>query len=307
MPHPLHAFNIPSGAQFGARRLSGRPHAGTDYHTPDNKDGAPIFGTLSGGTVRSKGWAPSTVNGFGHWVKVAYPGGKETTDAHMREACPLPIGTPVSPSVRIGTVGHTGNAVNADPPGSHVHHELRIGGALVDPFAYYGGTATAGTKTETLTREEDDMPKRVSDGAAIYLIAGNDITHLSPAENDAWDGIAPLFIKNLGQVQGIQASMRRTGNAGQIEAGFAKVGADLNYISNVQPHSLLAIFNRLDPEAPDLVLTEAQLKTLGASVKIDLAALIAGIDASDDAEHAALLEAIHSAPAAFIAKLKAEL
>jgi murein DD-endopeptidase MepM/ murein hydrolase activator NlpD len=166
MPHPLRSFNIPPGAQFGARRLSGRGHAGTDYHPKSNKDGDPIYGTLDGGRISAKGYGPSPVNGFGHWVKIAYPGGVETTSAHMREPSPWPVGTAVGPSTVIGYVGHTGNAVIADPPGSHVHHELRVNGVLRDPFAYYGGAsapATAAAAAITPT------PPTIQGDTVIYI------------------------------------------------------------------------------------------------------------------------------------------
>jgi len=186
MPHPLRSFNIPNGAQFGARRLSGKGHAGTDYHPKSNQDGDPIYGTLDGGRISAKGYGPSPVNGFGHWVKVAYPGGIETTNAHMREPSPWAVGAAVGPSTVIGYVGHTGNAVIADPPGSHVHHELRVNGVLKDPFAYYGGNATASINSKPIAavsdpiKEDEDMylvidkgtPQKPSTGTYVVNAEG---------------------------------------------------------------------------------------------------------------------------------------
>jgi hypothetical protein len=199
MPHPLRSFNIPPGAQFGARRLSGRGHAGTDYHPKSNKDGDPIYATLDGGRISAKGYGPSPVNGFGHWVKIAYPGGVETTSAHMREPSPWSVGAAVGSSTVIGYVGHTGNAVIADPPGSHVHHELRVSGVLRDPFAYYGGasapaTAAAAEITPTPpTIQGDTMGAiylRVKAGAVGSFAKFVGATYRRDERTGAWRGIA---------------------------------------------------------------------------------------------------------------------
>jgi hypothetical protein len=168
MPHPLRSFNIPSGAQYGARRLSGRGHLGCDYHPKSNKDGDPIYATLEGGRIAAKGYGPSRVNGYGYWVKIAYPGGVETTSAHMREMCPFPVGTAVGPTSIVGYVGHTGNAVIADPPGSHVHHELRVNGVLRDPFAYYGGNATAGSSGVPIVASEPEPLRQDNNVKTVF-------------------------------------------------------------------------------------------------------------------------------------------
>jgi hypothetical protein len=262
MPHPLRSFNIPSGAQFGARRLSGRGHAGTDYHPKSNKDGDPIYATLDGGRISAKGYGPSPVNGFGYWVKITYPGGLETTNAHMREPSPLPIGTAVGPSTVIGYVGHTGNAVVADPPGSHVHHELRRNGSLIDPFAYYGGTATAGSNITPISikEEEDDDMYIISDGQAKYLVGGANIVHMSDAEIALFTRL--LVDKdgafNLPQVQMIEGVMRRlqsplAASSEQVTTSFRQVTDGLDSMVNRDQHSLKVIHEAVSAVKPSTV------------------------------------------------------
>ena len=163
MPRPLRHYKIPAGGEFGAVRAGGaRTHQGTDYHPLDNKDGEPIYGTADGGVVTYIGYDPDPTIGAGHNVTVAYLYDNRTTrDCHMRETTTLKVGSRVDATTLIGYVGHTGNAVNAQPAGSHDHHEVRIGGVLVDPEKYYAAEpATAGGGAPVdLNQEEDDMLK----------------------------------------------------------------------------------------------------------------------------------------------------
>lgn len=142
MPHPIRApYTIPYGAAYGAIRDGGaRRHQGCDYHCPI---GTPIYGTGPGGRVISSVRESGVGIGFGNYVIIAYPGGRQTLDGHMRERSPLPVGTAVDSSTIVGYVGLTGNAIYASPPGSHDHHQVTISGTLVDPQSVYG-TSTAG-------------------------------------------------------------------------------------------------------------------------------------------------------------------
>lgn len=160
MPRPLRfgRYVIPRGAEFGAKRAGGaRKHQGTDYHPLDNKDGEPIFGTGPGGVVTSINYNPDTISGLGHSVGVTYPG-RRTLDGHMRERTPLALGSPVTAHTQIGVVGHTGNAVNASPPGSHTHHMLWVSGKLIDPESFYSAEPAGGDLERIEEESEATMP-----------------------------------------------------------------------------------------------------------------------------------------------------
>lgn len=154
MPRPIRAaFKIPYGAAFGAVRAGGkRKHEGTDYHCPI---GTPIYGTADGGRVTSIGFNGDPKLGLGHNIQVTYPGGVVTLDAHMRERTRLNKGDYVGTNTVIGYVGLTGNAVNADPPGSHDHHQRWHNSVLVNPESVYA-SSPASTATP-IPIEEDDM------------------------------------------------------------------------------------------------------------------------------------------------------
>jgi hypothetical protein len=136
MPRPIRAACvIPSGAQFGAPRDGGRrSHQGTDYHCPI---GTSIYATGDGRVVSNVGETAVGV-GYGNYITIAYAGGRVTLDGHMRSRSPLAAGTIVNSDTIVGEVGTTGNAIYADPPGSHDHHQVWLSGALTDPESYYG-------------------------------------------------------------------------------------------------------------------------------------------------------------------------
>lgn len=163
MPRPIRtAYKIPWGAQFGAVRANGaRRHLGTDYHAPV---GTPIYGTGDGGVVTNIWFYPSPTSGFGHLIEVTYrQSGRRTFDAHLRDAPLVVKGMLVGPTTVLGYVGITGNAVNADPPGSHDHHQLWVRGVLTDPESVYGTeTASSGA---TLIEGDKMTPEQQT---AIY-------------------------------------------------------------------------------------------------------------------------------------------
>ena len=133
------AYTVPWGAEFGAGRAGGRHHQGTDYHCPI---GTPIYATGDGHISANVGETGYGI-GFGNYVSIVYPGGRQTLDGHLLARSPLPVGTPVNSDTVVAEVGTTGNAVYASPPGPHDHHQVWLNGVLTDPAAYYG-TATAG-------------------------------------------------------------------------------------------------------------------------------------------------------------------
>lgn len=182
MPGPIRSgYTIPAGAQFGAARQGGRHHQGTDYHCPI---GTPIYATGDGRVVSNIGETGVGI-GFGNYISIAYPGGRTTLDGHLRERSPLTPGTIVNSSTIVAHVGISGNAIYADPPGSHDHHQVWLNGNLTDPAAYYG-TTTIADSGSTLIGE--DMALDADDKAFINLalayvvrqIAGTDEYEKSP-------------------------------------------------------------------------------------------------------------------------------
>lgn len=166
MPEPIRiAYTIPYGAQFGANRANGtRKHQGTDYHCPI---GTPIYATGDGRVVSNVVESGVGV-GYGNYVEVVYPGGRLTLDGHLRERSPLPVGAPVNSDTIVGYVGITGNAIYADPPGSHDHHQVWLNGVLTDPAGYYG-TSTAGSDATKITPDIPPIPEQDDDMKFLYV------------------------------------------------------------------------------------------------------------------------------------------
>lgn len=110
---------------FGMRRhpLSGAwtQHDGVDWSAPP---GTPVFASGAGIVTHA-----GRDGAYGNVVRIAHPGGRETTYAHLG-AIRVAVGAAVVQGQTIGTVGSTGNAT-----GPHLHYEVRINGALVDPLA----------------------------------------------------------------------------------------------------------------------------------------------------------------------------
>jgi murein DD-endopeptidase MepM/ murein hydrolase activator NlpD len=100
----------------------GRMHEGIDIGAPT---GAPIRATASG-TVIFAGW----MDGYGQLVVVDHGGGVATAYAHMSSMASS-VGQGVVQGQVIGYVGCTGHCY-----GSHLHFEVRVNGAAVDPLRY---------------------------------------------------------------------------------------------------------------------------------------------------------------------------
>ncbi len=101
---------------YGDRRL----HAGLDYAAPT---GTPIT-AAGGGTVLYAGWR----GGYGNTVIVDHGGALATLYAHL-SAIAVREGATVNRGQVVGSVGATGLAT-----GPHLHFEVRVGGAPVDPL-----------------------------------------------------------------------------------------------------------------------------------------------------------------------------
>jgi murein DD-endopeptidase MepM/ murein hydrolase activator NlpD len=74
--------------------------------------------------------ATSDGYGYGSYVVIRHDNGYETLYAHM-SAIYVSQGQYVSQGEAIGAIGCTGYCT-----GPHLHFEVRVGGATVDPLAY---------------------------------------------------------------------------------------------------------------------------------------------------------------------------
>ena len=111
----------PVVSPFGMRW--GRMHEGIDISAPA---GAPVAAAAAG-TVISAGW----MGGYGNLVVIDHGGGLATAYAHLSSIAVG--GGQVAQGQTIGYVGCTGHCF-----GDHLHFEVRVGGAAVDPLGYLG-------------------------------------------------------------------------------------------------------------------------------------------------------------------------
>ena len=114
------AWPVPGqiGDPFGPR--GNRFHAGVDIIAAS---GTPV-GAAAPGHVTWAGWL---AGGWGNLVVVAHADGVRTMYAHLSSIA-VRLGERVATGDRVGTVGATGDAT-----GPHVHLEVRVRGAAVDP------------------------------------------------------------------------------------------------------------------------------------------------------------------------------
>jgi peptidoglycan hydrolase FlgJ len=96
-------------------------HAGVDLPAPA---GTAVCAAAPG-TVT---WAGRRAGGWGLLVVVRHPGGVRTMYAHL-ESIGVRVGDVVAGGAVLGRVGATGDAT-----GPHLHFEVRVGGAAVDPL-----------------------------------------------------------------------------------------------------------------------------------------------------------------------------
>ena len=107
------------GDPFGPR--GNKFHSGIDIVAPS---GTPVYAARAGKVVYS-GWADG---GYGFLVVVSHGRGERTWYAHLSRI-DVRRGVLVDKGVRIGLVGATGDAT-----GPHLHFEVRIRGAAIDPL-----------------------------------------------------------------------------------------------------------------------------------------------------------------------------
>jgi murein DD-endopeptidase MepM/ murein hydrolase activator NlpD len=99
-------------------------HPGLDFPAPR---GTPVYAAASG-IVVGAGWN----DGYGKSVLIRHAGGVDTRYAHFWRIL-VRVGQFVGAGARIGRVGATGFAT-----GPHLHFEVIVGGADVDPAPALG-------------------------------------------------------------------------------------------------------------------------------------------------------------------------
>ncbi len=132
------AAYIPSGRPVGKLSLtsnfgvrsdpfngSARMHKGIDIPGPV---GTPIYATADGIVSRS-GWA----SGYGNLVQISHGSGMETRYGHMSKLL-VAENAYVHRGQLIGLMGSTGRST-----GSHLHYEVRVEGAAVNPLPFVAG------------------------------------------------------------------------------------------------------------------------------------------------------------------------
>ncbi|MGX5657924.1 M23 family metallopeptidase [Geodermatophilus nigrescens] len=124
------AGTVTSG--YGARW--GTLHAGVDLA---GSRGTPVYATADGTVVRAACTSAYCdrdgglgLPGYGNLVEVDHGGGVTTRYAHL-SAFTVPAGQPVRAGALLGYQGSTGNST-----GVHVHLEVRVDGAPVDPVPF---------------------------------------------------------------------------------------------------------------------------------------------------------------------------
>jgi murein DD-endopeptidase MepM/ murein hydrolase activator NlpD len=109
----------PVGDRFGVR--GGRFHAGIDLIA---RGGTTVVAAAPGRVT----WAARRAGGWGLLVVVRHQAGVRTMYAHL-ESTAVHVGDWVAGGTALGRVGATGDAT-----GPHLHFEVRVKGAAVDPL-----------------------------------------------------------------------------------------------------------------------------------------------------------------------------
>jgi murein DD-endopeptidase MepM/ murein hydrolase activator NlpD len=108
---------------FGPR--GARFHSGIDY---PGRIGTPVTSSAAG-RVTFAGWS---AGGWGNLVVIAHTNGVRTLYAHLSSVA-VSVGQRVATGERVGRIGASGHAT-----GPHLHFEVRLRGAAVDPLTGLG-------------------------------------------------------------------------------------------------------------------------------------------------------------------------
>ncbi len=118
--------------QFGEADPWGTPHRGTDFAAPG---GTPVY-AIADGIVS----AAATVYSYGNCVQISHGTADDgsTYDSLYAHLSSIAVsqGSTVTKGQVIGYVGNTGNVYSTGGGGYHLHLELRVNRARVNPLAY---------------------------------------------------------------------------------------------------------------------------------------------------------------------------
>lgn len=115
-------FTSPFGTRRDPKGAGRRMHAGIDLAGPK---GTPIYATAEGVVTEA-----GPERGYGNVVRIRHELGFETIYAHMSKISVRP-GQKVSRADQVGAMGTTGRST-----GVHLHYEVRLNGAPVNPMPY---------------------------------------------------------------------------------------------------------------------------------------------------------------------------
>lgn len=118
-------------------------HTGIDLAAPK---GTPVHATADGVIV-----AASWAGAYGNMVIVDHGNGLQTYYAHLSETIVVP-GQAVTRGQIVGLCGATGRAT-----GPHVHYEVRLAGAPINPYKYLGKPASAPTQMASSRMNHNDL------------------------------------------------------------------------------------------------------------------------------------------------------
>jgi murein DD-endopeptidase MepM/ murein hydrolase activator NlpD len=130
-------LRFPVAGLFGPR--GDRFHTGLDFGAPA---GAPVA-VARPGRVTYAGWHPG---GWGNLVSVAHGAGVLTMYAHLSRIT-VRVGQRVEARAVVGAVGSSGNS-----SGPHLHFEVQLRGAAVDPVSALAGNLGSGARGRPLRR-----------------------------------------------------------------------------------------------------------------------------------------------------------
>lgn len=121
---PISGGRLSSG--YGGRNApvkgASTNHKGIDWAVPV---GTAVMAS-NGGTITKAGWG----SGYGYCVYIRHEDGRETRYAHLSKVL-VSVGQHVNQGQKIALSGNTGRS-----SGPHLHFELRINGAAVNPLKY---------------------------------------------------------------------------------------------------------------------------------------------------------------------------
>jgi murein DD-endopeptidase MepM/ murein hydrolase activator NlpD len=100
----------------------GAMHAGLDFKGPI---GTPILAAADGRVTFA-----GSQGGYGNTIEITHSNGLVTRYAHL-SGFNATVGTEVKRGVQIGRMGSTGRST-----GSHLHFEVRINGAAINPMKF---------------------------------------------------------------------------------------------------------------------------------------------------------------------------